>query len=320
MQDVLYNIGILNGLFTEKDFNFLKNSNSYETVINTRLQKATSEREKIVEYTTNLSSNPNKNANFQNSDAHGSADLAFKKINKIIVSLYKLKEQLEDIEKEILELIVKKESSIISNSELDNAVFSIKSKINEFDLFSKETDKVIYGDYVVVNYFFETYYESDTTLDSTFNNDYNNKDTFSVVDADEIVDNPILKISEKSKKVFLPYSKSEILEYVKTYPNIYKSCRDVIEREYIVDLNFYTRHPALSRFREVYSLIHDREMKSVIDAFKRAIDLMFKYELNPAIVAGLKSENQLDLLLDCIEKNKMDNFTPFEIVFEVNLM
>lgn len=45
---------------------------------------------------------------------------------------------------------------------------------------------------------------------------------------------------------------------------------------------------------------------------------MFKYELTPAIIAGLKSEADLDLLLDCLDKRNLDNFKPFKIVFEYN--
>ena len=73
----------------------------------------------------------------------------------------------------------------------------------------------------------------------------------------------------------------------------------------------------LSRFREAYSLIRDREAKSVMEAIKYSMNLMFSYELNPAIIAACKTENQLQTYLDCLTNNKLDEFKEFEIKFEV---
>ena len=78
------------------------------------------------------------------------------------------------------------------------------------------------------------------------------------------------------------------------------------------------KHPVVARFREAYSLIRDRESKSVIDAFKFAIDMMFRYDLNPVIIAACKTQDQLEHYLSCLEKNTLDNFTDFNIKFEVN--
>lgn len=331
MQDILYDLDILNGLFTEKDFDFLKNSNSYEVKIDTQLQAASDKRSKIVEYISNFNDKLNKNANIDPSKAKESiniAEKAFKNINNIIVNLCNLKDNIQDIEKDILELIVEKESSYPSNDSLNNSIFEIKKKINEFDTFSNEVDKIVFSSSLVVNDFFNKCYtdnskiqmpKSDPILKATYDAIEKKYSTHSSDHNDaEIKDNPVLRISEKDNKVYLPYSKSEILDYIKTYPNVYKTYDGVINREYVVDLTFYSKHPVLARFRETYSLIRDREMKSVVDAFKRAVDLMFRYDINPAIIAGLKSESQLDLFLDCIEKNDLESFKPFKIIFEIN--
>lgn len=331
MQDILYDLDILNGLFTEKDFDFLKNSNSYEVKIDTQLQAASDKRNKIVEYISNFNDKLNKNANIDPSKAKESiniAEKAFKNINNIIVNLCNLKDNIQDIEKDILELIVEKESSYPSNDSLNNSIFEIKRKINEFDTFSNEVDKIIFSSSLVVNDFFNKCYsdnlkvempKSDPILKATYDAIEKKYSThLSNHNDSEIKDNPVLRISEKDNKVYLPYSKSEILDYIKTYPNVYKTYDGVINREYVVDLTFYSKHPVLARFRETYSLIRDREMKSVVDAFKRAVDLMFRYDINPAIIAGLKSESQLDSFLDCIEKNDLESFKPFKIIFEIN--
>lgn len=78
------------------------------------------------------------------------------------------------------------------------------------------------------------------------------------------------------------------------------------------------KHPVIARFREAYSLIRDRESKSVIDAFKYAFDIMFKYDLNPAIIAACKTQEQFENYLSCLDRKKLDEFKDFEIKFEIN--
>lgn len=94
--------------------------------------------------------------------------------------------------------------------------------------------------------------------------------------------------------------------------------QDVINKEFILPLDYYIKHSVIARFRESYSLVRDRESKSVIDAFKYALDIMFKYELNPAIIAACKTQEQLEHYLSCLERKKLDEFTDFEIKFEIN--
>lgn len=135
---------------------------------------------------------------------------------------------------------------------------------------------------------------------------------------ENVEENNTLVISEKAKKVFLPFTKQELLLYLEQYPDEYKSFEDVIEKEFILSLDYYMKHPVLARFREAYSLVRDRESKSVLDAFKFAIDLMFHYELNPVIIAACKTQEQLENYMSCLEKNNLDDFKDFEIKFEVN--
>ena len=134
---------------------------------------------------------------------------------------------------------------------------------------------------------------------------------------ENIQENRTLIVSEKLKKIFLPYTKHEISLYLEQYPNSYTSYQDVIEKEFVLSLDYYMKHPVVARFREAYSLIRDRESKSVIDAFKFALDNMFRYELNPVIIAACKTQEQLEHYLDCLEKNKLEDFNDFEIKFEV---
>ena len=133
-----------------------------------------------------------------------------------------------------------------------------------------------------------------------------------------IQSNDTLIISEKDNKVFLPYTVSEIESYMEKYPKEYKSLEYVINKEFILPLDYYTKHPSLARFREAYSLIRDREAKSVFDALKYALSVMFEYDLNPAIISACKTEEALNLYIECLENKDLSKFNLFKIEFRLN--
>ena len=88
-------------------------------------------------------------------------------------------------------------------------------------------------------------------------------------------ENHVLRVSERDNKVYLPYSKSELSLYMEQYSDSYISYADVIKKEFILPLDYYMNHPVVARFRETYSLIKDREAKSVMDSLKYAFNFMF---------------------------------------------
>lgn len=65
------------------------------------------------------------------------------------------------------------------------------------------------------------------------------------------------------------------------------------------------------------TLIRDKEAKSIFDAFKVAMDMMFNYNLNPAIITACKSQSQLEHYIECVSNQRLDEFKDFEIRFEV---
>lgn len=130
-------------------------------------------------------------------------------------------------------------------------------------------------------------------------------------------DNNTLVISEKTDKVFLPYTVSELKAYISEYPDEYKTLSDVVNQEYIVPIERF-KNQVTSRFRETYCLMRDIEMKSIIESFKMAFEVMFNSKLNPAIICACKSEAQLKQYIYCAEHNNLDAFNGFKIVFEVN--
>lgn len=131
-------------------------------------------------------------------------------------------------------------------------------------------------------------------------------------------DNKILLISEKEQQVFLPYTLKELEDYLDQFPDAYSSTDDVIKKEFVLPLAYYISHPAFSRFREAYSLSRDRESKPFLESLRYGIDMMFYDKLNPAIIAACKTQEQLSNYIDCLENDKLNDFTDFEIRFEVN--
>lgn len=129
--------------------------------------------------------------------------------------------------------------------------------------------------------------------------------------------NKILLISETANKVYLPYRISELVNYMDYYPNVYKSLQDVVEQEFILDLDDFMKHPARSRFLETYNLIKNRSGKSTMQALSTALKLYKNRFLNPAIVAACKSDYELNCYLDALVTDNLDSFNFFKVVYDV---
>jgi len=134
---------------------------------------------------------------------------------------------------------------------------------------------------------------------------------------DDLKDNNVLLISEKNKTIHLPYTKSEIIRYYEKYPKEYRSYKDIIRKQFILPLSCFNRAPAIARFREGYALERDGEAKSVFEALKFGVDLMFKSNLYPAIIPACKTEDTLNKYIQCLDNDCLNQFDDFEIKFEV---
>lgn len=129
-------------------------------------------------------------------------------------------------------------------------------------------------------------------------------------------DNNVLLISEIQKKVFFPYRIQELKQILKNSENKYKDIQEIIEKEFIVSLEDY-KHPSISRFRETFKFMKEKEKASFIDAIDLAFELMPKRFLHPAIIVACKNLDQLDVYLDCLDKNELEEFPFFEIKYEL---
>lgn len=129
-------------------------------------------------------------------------------------------------------------------------------------------------------------------------------------------DNDVLIISEKEQFAYLPYKYLEVEKIYKNSNGKYSSIQDVIDKLYAIPLNKF-KNSSISRFRESFNLVKNKENASMIKALELGLELMFKYDLNPIIIAACRNLDELDIYLDCLESNELFEFKCFEIKFEV---
>lgn len=343
------NIDFLDNYFTSKEFDFINRVNSEKQKLDQMVTKETETRDIIVTFINNLD-NAIPNNNGQKSNENFLQLLSevkdiFEKINSNIKMINELQLEYSKVSDAIVELLIKIESNLDNQDAYTTPIQELKDMINEFAIQNRDIESKVLLNDIKINTFLqknivkkylssfdieipvndlsknvEKQPENSRTrdfdnLNQNVSNNDNVKNEYSI---ENLQENNTLVVSEKLNKVFLPYTKSEVTLYLEQYPDEYKSFNDVIRKEFVLPLDYYMRHPVLARFREAYSLIRDRESKSVVDAFKFAIDIMFHHELNPVVIAACKTQEQLNNYMVCSEKGKLDEFTDFEIKFEVN--
>lgn len=129
-------------------------------------------------------------------------------------------------------------------------------------------------------------------------------------------DNNVLIVSEKDQKAYLPFFYKDIKNIYKNSNNKYETMQDVVDSIYIVPLQRF-KNSSIARFRESYYLIKNKEKGSFTKALDLGLELMFRYDLNPIVIAACRNLDELDIYLDCLEENELQDFSCFEIKFEV---
>ena len=165
---------------------------------------------------------------------------------------------------------------------------------------------------------FEEILKKDENTNSENNPKKENQETFSYISSDELdssfIEN-MLVISSIQNKVLLPFTIQKI-QKILSEDSTYSSINDVIEKLYTKPLDNY-KFPAISRFREAYLLIRNKEKKSKTRAILFASELFANYNLHPAIITACENQEQLDIYLSCLEDNKLSDFSFFDIKFEI---
>ena len=289
------------GIFNSNELYLLQNFEANLVNINLKIAEQENKRNEVTCLFDTLSKTDSVSKIGSKKDYSEEINNISEKFAKNIEKLNSLKSLLIDINSGFISL-----SRSVSS---DEVAINLKEIINSYFSTYEEIKKDIMLADIEVDRFVKRINSS---------NDKKSEEVSEEISDGNIQNNNTLIISEKDNKVFLPYTVSEIQSYMEKYPKEYKSLEYVINKEFILPLDYYTKHPSLARFREAYSLIRDREAKSVFDALKYALNIMFKYDLNPAIISACKTEEALNLYIECLENKDLSKFNLFKIEFRLN--
>ena len=132
----------------------------------------------------------------------------------------------------------------------------------------------------------------------------------------ELKDNGTLLISEIQNKVVLPYTASEVQAIIDDENNYYRTPEEVINSKFTRPLSEY-KDPYMARMKESVKLVTEREGYSKLDGYNLGLELFANRYLHPAIIAACKNLDELNVYLDCLDKNELDDFKIFEIKYEL---
>lgn len=130
-------------------------------------------------------------------------------------------------------------------------------------------------------------------------------------------DNNTLVISQARNIVVLPYTLKELQNILDSGESECGNLCELIEQKYTLPLSRY-KHACISRFKEAFTLVREREKGSVMDALDLATELFFNRFLHPAVITACKNLDWLDIYLDCLERNELEEFSIFKIRYEMN--
>ncbi len=249
------------------------------------------------------------------------------KVSEFYTTLNILKDVLEKTNNNIT-LVENQKNNLINITKLlkdDSSDLSeIKSSLIEYNTYHETIDNTTYQLEKDINQVFNlinillSSIKTDIDTMSINSLEYSNSksDQSSNTNLD-IQNSNLLLISEKDQKAYLPYSHFDLEKIYQTKKNTFSCLQDVIEKIYILPLESF-KNSSISRFREAYKLIKEKQNGSVFKAISLGLELMFKYNLNPIIIAACRNIDELDIYLDCLDENELSAFKCFKIKFEIN--
>ena len=132
----------------------------------------------------------------------------------------------------------------------------------------------------------------------------------------QLKNNNTLLISEKLGKVILPYKAKEVLDIFNNENGRYSSLEEVIEEKFTRKFSDF-KNQYISRYKETLKLTREREKFSLSDSIILATEIMYKKYLHPAIIAACRTLDELDVYIDCLDKNELEDFKIFKIKYEL---
>ena len=157
--------------------------------------------------------------------------------------------------------------------------------------------------------------ETKATESSNINQDITHENLDKVENT--LTENTLI-ISEKQGKVILPYKITE-LNKILIENSEYNNIQEIIDKNFVIPYTNF-KNPIFSRFKEAFKLVRNKEHGSIKEAFDLGMELLFNYNLHPAIISACSGIDELDIYLDYLENNEIDKFDCFNIKFEISPM
>lgn len=241
------------------------------------------------------------------------ASMYLSKINKNIEKYNHLLDILDKIKNDCTNVEYSETINAISNynKEFEAQTLSILRSNLDIERFIHSMSSVDISEYLSIE-----------GLDKVYKTDKDNSEVkkqskFRILrkNNETLVENTLI-ISETNKTVTLPYKISELKNLLRNNSEKYNSLSDIILDKYTIPISEY-RFSALSRFKEAYRLVINKEHGSKKQALNLAFELFSNYNLHPAIITACKNLNELDIYLSCLEFNELEDFRFFKIVYDV---
>lgn len=245
-----------------------------------------------VTFTTDI--NPNDKSFFYLNESTN----ALNKSNSNITILKRLIDSLDKID--------------TSNKELEESVK------NYNDNFMENINTVYSNTEIIEKFVYEITTTDFSEILKTSTTETENEQS-NIIDSTELstrfIENTLV-ISEVQQRVILPYNINTVKDILLNDPQGYSSLQGVVNKLYTKSIDYY-KFPALSRFKEAYKLVIEREKGSKAKALGLAFELFLNYNLHPAIITACKSLDELDVYLACLEDNTLEDFHFFDIKYEI---
>lgn len=207
-----------------------------------------------------------------------------------------------NINNSLIAKLTKKAEDSKSNIEVtyDNNIDALSSNNNDIERFLYSIIPLI--EKYIQNETIKKYQEQSKVTDTNVHQNTEN-----------LVENTLI-ISETQGKVFLPYFVTDLEEISKNNGNM--PLNEIIDKKYTLPISNF-KPLSISRFREAFKLARSKEKTSFKYAFDLAFELLFNYNLHPAIITASRTLDELDIYLDCLDSGETDKFECFNIKFEI---
>lgn len=242
-------------------------------------------------------------------------------IRAFIELLHKVEDNLKYFRKQIEKS--KRKITVLSNIEGDIDKIdknSLRQRIEQYNQSYNSFKKELVEHLIIQEQLTLRYIEKGIFREIVTNNSFIKKEDAKLeemkIDENIIEDNNTLLISEIQNKVILPYTVSELKEILTSAENNYSDFQTIIDEKYTVPLVHY-RYASISRYRETFVLMREKEKATLLDSLDLAFELMKNRYVHPAIITACKNSDQLDVYLDCLETNELDDFPFFKIKYEL---